>query len=402
MFLDKLYYQVYYPYRIARLRKQSIITVAFKVENLGAWKSERVYSVMLRHPRFNPVLLVSRNAIEDDRDNIRAYCDKKRYPYIEADGMNHDIWDYVRPDIVFFQKPYRGTFDSFKHFILNYKTLFCYIGYALRGNIEEWSCVTPYLKKCWQIYYENKIIAEEYNSVLNPKIENAYVSGVPMMDELLLPKEEVENQWKPCQKWKKKIIYAPHHSIDVENKWQSSTFLEMGELMLDLAEKYSDQVQWAFKPHPLLREKLEKVWGMEKTDDYYNKWATASWSQYESGKYIGLFKHSDAMIHDCGSFILEYLYMGNPVMYLMRNTNLQDTFNSFYKDAFSLLYKGRTAAEVELFIQNTINGVDEMKAQRELFVTDCLLPPNQVSSTDNIINCILDHHSANKMRLNAI
>ena len=38
--------------------------------------------------------------------------------------------------------------------------------------------------------------------------------------------------------------------------------------------------------------------------------------------YISWFKHSDAMIHDCGSFRCEYLYTSKPACYLANRTNM--------------------------------------------------------------------------------
>jgi len=394
---SKMYYGWYYSFRIRKLRKQPIITVVFKIEDLGAWKTEGLYRLMLNHPRFDPKLFISRNAVEDDRVNLRAYCKAKGYDYLEIDGQNYPVWHYCYPDIVFFQKPYRDTFLGLSELIRYHKTLFAYITYGLHGSIEPWCYDWPYLHKCWQIYYENKKLAEEYGRLLNSRIPNSYATGLPMMDELLTPKAQIADQWKECSAEKKRIIFAPHHSINLDNEWITSTFLEMGDAILELAEQYSDKVQWAFKPHPLLREKLEKVWGKERTDKYYRRWSEASWSQFEPGKYMGLFKYSDAMIHDCGSFIMEYLYMDKPVMYLMRNENLADTFNSAYKKALTLMYHGWNIDDVENFIQNVISGNDSMKQLRDDFYREYMIPPNNTSASQNIIDCILYEDVAKRM-----
>lgn len=395
--IGNLYYKLYYPFRIRQLRNQKIITVVFKIENLGAWKSERLYRQMLLHPRFAPKLYISRNLDEDDRINLRKYCVERGYDYLEIDGINHTVWDYCYPDIVFFQKPYRDTFDGMKHLLANRKTLFAYIPYAFHGSIEKWSFDWPYLHKCWQVYYENEQLAQEYGRLLNSRFPNSYASGLPVMDELLAPKETISDQWKGKSAGKKRIIYAPHHSINPENEWKTSTFLETGEKILELAEKYSDKVQWAFKPHPLLRDKLEKVWGKGKTDEYYRRWSDASWSQFEPGKYLGLFKHSDAMIHDCGSFIMEYLYTGNPVMYLMKNEKLEETFNSAHRRALSLHYHAWNINDVEKFIIDVIAGIDLKRQARDAFKCEYLTPPNNASATQNIIDCILDKNASKKM-----
>lgn len=388
-FLSRIYYHGYYKFRLWQLRRQKTISVVFRLENLGAWKTESLYRLMLEHPRFAPLLVVSRNYEEDDREKIIAYCKMRGYCFEEFDVTQNSIWSKYQPDIMVFQKPYCTPFSSRKERICNLKTLFLYIPYAFHGAIESWSINTPYLRKCWQIYYENEPIAKEYGKLLPSKNPNSYATGLPLMDDLIKSPDNYPDSWKPASEGKKRIIYAPHHSIDPENWWQSSTFLETGEAMLELAKNYSDKVQWVFKPHPLLRGKLEKIWGKEKTQQYYGAWSEPEWSQYESGEYMGIFMHSDAMIHDCGSFIMEYLYTGNPVMYLMKTHHLSETFNSNYKKALALHYHGWNMEEVEQFIKDVIDGKDSRKPERDNFMHH-FMTPKGASACQNIIDCILD------------
>ena len=67
----------------------------------------------------------------------------------------------------------------------------------------------------------------------------------------------------------------------------------MYDLMIEIALLYKDKVQIAFKPHPLLKEKLIKLWGAQATDDYYRKWDNLPNGQLETGDYVDLFKTSD-------------------------------------------------------------------------------------------------------------
>lgn len=394
---DILYYRIYYYFRIKNLRKQPIIKVAFKIEDLGAWKTEDLYKLMLQHPRFEPILIICQNVVENDLINLRQYCNSKGYDYIEIDGLTQDVWDCCYPDIVFFQKQYRGeTFLGLRCLLKYHKTLFAHIPYGFRSSIEPWAYDWPYLHKSWQIYYENREVAEEYAKLVTSRRPNIYVTGLPMMDELLTNSNGSADPWKPSE-GKKRIIYAPHHSINPDNLWISSTFLDFGEEILKLAEKYSDKVQWAFKPHPLLKDKLIKIWGEKRTLEYYSRWEDVEWSQYESGKYTGLFHHSDAMIHDCGSFIMEYLYTDKPVMYLFKDNHLEKTFNEQYKKALALHYHGWNLEDIEDFIKNVINDQDPMYDKRMSFKRKCLTPPYGKSASQNIIDCILNADADKKM-----
>ena len=70
--------------------------------------------------------------------------------------------------------------------------------------------------------------------------------------------------------------------------------------------------------------------------------------------YLALFKYSDALIHDCGSFTIEYLYMDNPVMFLTLDEHHADNLNATAKKAYSLHYKGRSRIDIEEFVVSVI------------------------------------------------
>jgi hypothetical protein len=386
-----LYRKIFIPLKAEQIRHKRNIKIIFVLENLGAWKSESLYLQMLKDTRFNPLIVIGRSDEEDDCNNLRSYLETKKYIFKEVGYIGDSLWKDYKPDIIFYQKPYGGIFLN------NLKALFCYCPYSFHNSIQDWAFKTSFIYNSWQVYYENPTLCDYYTTQLGKGSKNGYATGIPPMDELLTPKELLENPWKG-DSTKKRIIFAPHHSINPENWWQSSTFLETGEIMLELAEKYSDKIQWAFKPHPLLRGKLEKIWGKERTDAYYNKWENSEWSQYESGKYLGLFKYSDAMIHDCGSFIEEYHVTGNPVMYLIRKEEGTHDWNETVDEAYRLHQFGKTKEDIERFIINVIEGKDESKDKRIAFFRNNLTSPYGKTAAENIIECILDKKAAHKMR----
>src|SRR5690606_23808246 len=121
--------------------------------------------------------------------------------------------------------------------------------------------------------------------------------------------------WKNKSTKLKRIIWAPHHRIDEKgSKYSFSNFLKFHQSFLELAQENSDKIQIAFKPHPLLKQKLyvHKDWGVEKTRQYYNSWAQLPNGQLALDDYIDLFLTSDAMILDSISFIAEYAFTRKP------------------------------------------------------------------------------------------
>lgn len=386
----RFYRNFYIPFKAHRIRKKKRITVLFPVWNLGMWKSEELYKSMLTHNRFNPKLILGYRIKKEDLSELIEYCDNKKYDY--SIGVNHQLdkhlWEPFHPDIIFVMQPYSSEF------LYNPKSLFCYVPYCLHNGKTPNDYKTHLLLNCWQIYYENKELIKFYSSLDKGIEHNRYATGIPQMDEL----KNLRNTKPVVGKKKKIIIYAPHHSITSETWWRTSSFLQTGELMLELAEKYSDKIDWIFKPHPVLRKNLEQIWGKERTDEYYHKWSNSSWSRYENGKYYNLFKESDALIHDCGSFIEEYLATGKPVMFLQGNQEIAYLFNDPTLAAYNLHYHGRNKEQIECFINNVISGIDSLKEDRRNFFEKNLMLPEEQTAADNIIDCILSKDAKKKYR----
>ena len=379
-----LYRVLYLPIRIRQIRKKEIINVAFVISELGKWKTELLFRAMQEHPRFSPILYVVPYSCEYDKDleYLVDYLEKNGYPYQKM-GIGPKYSSRLRSDILFYQEPYSGNI------IRNILSLYCFVPYAFHTTDAKWFIDTPMLNIAWQVYYENTLAVKSVSRIMKNKGRNCYVTGLPYSDMFGQPLSSYPNPWKQQDSKKKRIIWAPHHTINSDRFVCHSTFMEYFELILSLAQKYKDDIQIAFKPHPLLKNKLYRIWGIEKTDNYYSRWESGENTQLIMGNYVPLFIYSDAMIHDCGSFTVEYHYTKKPVMYLVNEKFHEDNLNEFGRRAFDLHYLGRSAKEIEAFITNIIEGKDDLKNARERFYQECLLPPNGNNASDNIINSIL-------------
>ena len=150
----------------------------------------------------------------------------------------------------------------------------------------------------------------------------------------------------------------------------------------------------AFKPHPALLTQLYQhpEWGQERTDEYYELWRTMPNTQLEAGEFVDLFMTSDAMIHDSGSFAVEYHYSRKPVMFVSKNMKpILDTQSTFGLKAYDLHYIGKDEAGIRRFIDEVVlGGNDPLLPEREQFFRDYLLPPGGKSVAQNILDDILD------------
>lgn len=385
-----LYRKVYLPLRAKSIQKKRIIDVTFVLSDLGKWKTESLFQVMMNHDRFDPIIVIAPYDHYNNSDikTLEDYIRFKGYKYYLL-NENQAISEVKKSDIIFYQEPYKGVIDSNKEFKYNFRSLFCYVAYGFHWNNINWILNQPLLNFCWQIYYENNIAMRGVSAQMTNSGKNCIVTGLPITDIFIRPKASFHNPWKPQTKRKIRIIWAPHYTISDGSAFRYSTFLEYCDYMLIISEKYQDYIQIAFKPHPILLTKLYEIWGEKKTDNYYSKWENGANTQLELGEYAGLFMHSDAMIHDCGTFTVEYHYTHNPVLYLLNGTNHEKDMNEFGRMAFDLHYKGRSEEDIESFINDVIDGRDEMKEVREKFYNDYLLPPNGLSASDNIIKAIL-------------
>ena len=395
-FLNEIHYFIYrgyIAYQVPRIRKKNKIKVLFVLAELSSWKTEMFYLALLKHDRFEPILGVTDNTVEapGSKPILMQYLKEKGYDFIDLDKDDKSI-NKIDPDFIIYYKPYDGSYQPAHVFKKHAKAIPIGFPYGIPtiGLKQHFQC--PLYYYAYRYYVENELIKESYKENLGYKAHNVRAYGTPIVDLLLLDKSKTPDPWKD-QTGKKRIIYAPHHSFNGTNGKgiELATFLVNGDFMLEMAKKYKDKVTFAFKPHPNLRKKLNSIWGKERTDAYYHEWESLDYAQVEYGEYIGLFKYSDAIIHDCGSFTAEYLFMNKPAMYMINGSEnrVRAEFNEFGKQCFDCYEHGLTYEQIEGFINEVIEGKDKLKDKRHKFHDKYLKPPYGRTACENIIRSIL-------------
>lgn len=388
----RLYTRIFVPIAARRIRHKPKINVLFALVDLGMWKTENLYCAMLKHPRFNPVLrVIPTPENQKAQQEVTDYLKSKQYNYLSLD-INTPLQDGFNADIIFYQKPYPWSYSRNHTFTHNLNALFCFASYGIHNILSDFICNQPLHNIAWQYYYENSSCAQESAKYMDNRGRNIVVTGVPMFDSFSGSASEYHYGWKQQGNTKKRIIYAPHFSIETDSTLRYSTFLENGDFMLEMAHKYADKVQFVFKPHPLLQPHLYAFWGKEKTDSYYAAWDSLPNAKVELGQYTDLFMTSDAMVHDCSSFSIEYMFTRKPVMFLLHSSTDDhcSNLNTMSREAFGLHDKGVTHDDIEKFILRVIDGQDERRSLRDEFYEKYLKPINGRSSVENIIDAILN------------
>lgn len=393
-------FPIYRWFLVRRLRRKERINVVFFAMSLPMWRHQHLYEKMVRHPRFIPTIVIlpscSYTKEQQDKDviSLRKYFDEKGIPYvlgIQADGCVYDVRKNLSPDVLFYPQPYWGILTEQLAYHRFYDKLLCYTPYAFWTSKDNWSYAQGLQKAAWKLFYSTELHRKDAICYSPVKDANVEIVGYPTADDFLSSNHF--DVWKSQNTKKKRIIWASHFTIFSGGYLEQSNFLWMADLMLDIAKKYSTKVQFVFKPHPRLYTELcyNAKWGENKTKEYYRLWETMENTQIETGEFVDLFMTSDAMIHDCGSFTVEYQYSGNPVMYVATDFERQlDEKNDFGKLAMNQHYVGRKKEDIIEFIESVVlGGNDPMKEGRVQFKKDYLLPPNGKSVADNIMDVFL-------------
>lgn len=378
-------------------KKKGPLNVVFFALMDSVWKYDELYQLMEKDTRFNSTILVC-PVVTYGRDNMLMNMDKC-YNLFKSRGYNVirsynsqtdkyiDVREELKPDIIFYTNPYEGLIDD-RYYITQFpEVLSCYVPYYMsEANHPQISYNTLFQNLLWRFYLETEYAHNV--ACINSRIKgrNVVVSGYPGIDKFIYKKYLPKDNWKIKDNKVKRIIWAPHHTITDYTFVSYSTFLYYYDFMFELANKYKNKIQITFKPHPLLKNRLDLMWGKEKTLEYYEEWKNLENGMLNDGAYEDLFLTSDVIIHDSGSFIGEYLYTGKPAMFLSNGRDFKVQYNAFAQECLKHYYIGKNKEDIEIFIVNLINGKDMLKEKRNLYLKNKLMPPNGKLASENIID----------------
>ena len=221
----------------------------------------------------------------------------------------------------------------------------------------------------WKIYAPHVVSFETYKKSQAINAKNVTLAGHPFVDNLISTDDFCPDPWKFQEKKKIRIMRAPHQVL-IDGLLPRSCFLDQHQIFLDLAKEFYEEVQWCFKPHPLLRPNLESYpdWGYERTKEYFSRWENIENSQINTGSYLELFKYSDALIHDNHSFMIEYLFLKKPLIFLMRSSKQKDFLNKFGVEALSAHIQANSEDDIRSLIKYLIEKKCPGEVERKKFL----------------------------------
>ena len=257
--------------------------------------------------------------------------------------------------------------------------LTCYQNYTWLvsndNNHKSGGYLTDSFSLFWKVFTESMLHEQDIEKHSKAKGINSVVTGYVKIDEIA--------KYTPQKRNKKLIIIAPHHSI--HEVGLCSRFLYYADFFLKLPKMYSN-VDFVFRPHPNLIPtlKIPSFWGEEKTHAYFdNLLQNPNVTLDEKAEYYDLFVNSDGMIHDCGSFLPEYMITGKPECYLLKDSlTAEKYFNSFGQECLKQCYQAFKQEDIIDFIDKVIiEGNDSMQIKRKKFISQNLLANDEKISS---------------------
>lgn len=395
IFFKRLYSIRIIPIFLSAKKKKLVLDIAgknrvrvvFLVIHKNVWKVDTVFQKMHKDPYFDPVILVcpyvqfGRERMLEELNETYKYFASKGYPVYSSLNPENNKWlslDELKPDILFFTNPHSLTrseyySDAYKKYLSVYVPYYFMATTHAGDDFAMYG--TPFLSSMFTVFWPSNYHLEQQVKTTSGFVKNGAVTGYPAMEGIL--EKSVRNQvWKLQEKEKKKIIFAPHHTID-EGQKSLTSFLTLASFMQRLALQLSDQLQWSFKPHPILKAKLltHPEWGQEKTEEYYEFWRNNSFTQLDEGEYSDLFKESDAIIHNSSSFIAEYAFLEKPGLYILDQEKVDKVVNPFGKMFLEQYLVTDSEDGIKVFLKQVIQGGITVKNNADLtkYITECYI-----------------------------
>lgn len=353
------------------------IRVLFIVSEIAKWKEQSVYEAMDRSGDFEPIVGLSAwNRQSGLSPTELDAVHKRAEEFFDRMGDRHvrtvkvvagkkvfcDLSEF-KPDIVYYTEPWSPC-EGQDPYTVSKVALTVYTPYFVPnyGRIE-WDCHLPLHRMLFAYFCLNEAWAKVFRKSLWCVAHCAKFvpTGHPGLD-FLLRQNQVES--------KDYVIYAPHHSIphpkrDVAEQ-NYSTFDWNGQAILEYAKGHPE-INWVFKPHPVLRAVLKEtgIMSESETQAYYDEWARIG-KVCEDGDYQDLFLASRAIITDCGSFLTEYGATGKPVIHLICVHNKMKPI-ALTKSVYDIYYKARNLDELREMFKLVLEN--QQDPERELRLT---------------------------------
>ena len=352
--------------KLKKEKNKRKLRVAFLCSDETKWKCESLFKLLEKSEHFDPFILTTKtNAPKNSSKQMNSkevldvynFFTKKGFKtYFAYDTLKNKFIPIkkFKPDLIFYQQPWyietqQGPVVASK-FALTY-----YVPYYITNVSSPMEYYLRFHRYVHRYYVLNDIIKDFYSPKMKNGGVNLKVVGHTQLDYYLTNK----NPKNP----KNYVIYAPHWSINYPQE-NYATFEWNGKEILAFAKKHPE-INWVFKPHPILKHRLKNqgIMSGNEIENYWNEWEKIA-TVYETGDYMDFFKHSYAMITDCGSFLTEFFLTKQPVIHLVSSNAIP--YNPSAKKIVETYYQAHNIDELENFLKTVIIDKNDYLKEKRL------------------------------------
>ena len=376
-------HQAAFPEKVAAVRAKAArgerVRAVFFVADAAMFPARPLLDAMRRDPRFDARIAIIPDlrgiaggdplpAMERCRAALaEAYPPEALLPVARgADGAWPDVLSDFGADLVCHPSPYElSDFRYNPRWCVGRPFLPVHVNYGYyRSVYDRHVMASRNYALFWKAFFECDATLAEYRERSILRGANAEVVGYVKMDPLA--------SFPPNPGPRKRVMLCPHHSVEggANDALALSNFLRYADLFAELPARFPE-LDFLFRPHPFLFPVLSrpKFWGPAKCAAWRERFLSrpnASWSP--GGDCFPEFAASDAIVQDCGSYLVEWLYTGKPCCYLLKSETDLEKFAPLGKECLRRCHLAYDEAAIDRFLRDVVlGGRDALAAGREAF-----------------------------------
>ena len=366
-----------------RISRKDKIKVGFVLYDSSIWCGDELYNCFARDERFEVAIFL---CLRTDKMQLELIQRAFLYSLKQFQSRGLNVVAIKNPkeslsaqDILIFLTPYFPVLPlALRPANITAKTLIVYVPYGL--SISNYNVSGHTMSRiAWRFFFTSEIALKSYDKLCKVGMPRGVYGGYPKADIFFDKDLSLHFDWKMSRPDAKKIIYAPHWSIN--SVINHATFHRNFKFMYEFAKSHSE-ISWVFKPHPNLffSAVSEKVFpSVEAFKEYLQAWNNLPNALVYLGAYYqAIFATSDGMIHDSASFVAEYQFANKPMIFLTREG---EVFNELGEKILKTAYlvDGRDFEGIVAMIQRVFIEGDDYKAdERKKIFNKCLNYPKHL------------------------
>lgn len=312
---------------------QRPLRIGFVVVDSAKWSTESLFRSLAQDPDVTCgfVCALSDTGLRRSRAARRADHARQRAFFAASGPILADLYDCgrdrIRPlsvidcDIVVIQQPW-GMQDLPRRLAGRVLSAYVHYGFPVILNDRMQFGLPDFHPWLWRHVTQTEGHRQAMlEGRTGPDPASILVAGYPKLDIYRTPAPERTGVtvWpRAADAARRRVIFAPHHAMGAQSLGMA-TFDWSGPAMLALAQAHPE-VDFILKPHPNLEHGLTRGGTLTATAlaGWFADWRAApNTGIVTGGHYFDLFRSSDALITDSGSFLAEYLPTGRPILRLV-------------------------------------------------------------------------------------